>query len=140
MSKNGFTPLPWSLSPRPNMYKVEGAPKEMEILINAGINPRFEALSIGGGPKSTQVCFIPLDESSSENAKAIVHTMNLMPSFIEAVKAVLAFEKKLMGPVEFESSFYTLRRAVDAVDSPLFSLVPKKDNDDAEDDTPHLKC
>ena len=67
------TPTPYSIGLRTNFYKADGSPHEVALLNKIG-RIRFEAISIG--TESGQICLVPLDESSRENAAFIVRACN----------------------------------------------------------------
>lgn len=85
-------PYEWKIGSEIVTYCLTG--KEADKLINAGLAPSFQDLSVG--IPTGQIAIIPLDESNRENAQKI----SAVPEMYEALLAARAYDQAIAKRAE----------------------------------------
>lgn len=76
--------MKYSVAPRAARYQVVNDDPKVQARLEALGLDKFTALSIG--TESGQLCIVPLDESSRENAEFIVRACNAYPDLVAKVE------------------------------------------------------
>lgn len=75
--------------------------------------PPFEAISISNNEKGPQIAIIPLDESSRDNLRLLLHAVNKLEGLLTALREIAKGEAPFkLDPLEFANALISKNRRV----------------------------